>query len=87
MGRRPGPVIPGDPPLDILWRGSLLPLDCTAVLPNSGAASRPSGSKLPRHSSFVGSGVFFRCLQSLNPLMLGMQPNQMLHQPSPLFAR
>ncbi|MVV47818.1 hypothetical protein EJA72_06085 [Pseudomonas sp. PB120] len=36
-----------------LWRGSLLPLDCAAVL-FLGAASRPSGTvrrsdKLPRH--------------------------------------
>ncbi|RQO51479.1 hypothetical protein DBR46_20385 [Pseudomonas sp. KBW05] len=35
-----------------LWRGSLLPLDCAAVpafQAKSGAATRPSGSKLPRH--------------------------------------
>ncbi|PLR63112.1 hypothetical protein QCBJ_12160 [Pseudomonas sp. QC2] len=33
-----------------LWRGSLLPLACVAG-PSFGAASRPSGSKLPRHKS------------------------------------
>ncbi|PPK39583.1 hypothetical protein CD175_08860 [Pseudomonas laurylsulfatiphila] len=33
-----------------LWRGSLLPLGCEAS-PFLGAASRPSGSKLPRHKS------------------------------------
>jgi hypothetical protein len=49
-----------------LWRGSLLPLGCEAVatgggvvpdaqhLAGFGPASRPSGSKLPRH----GLGVF-----------------------------
>ncbi len=52
-----------------LWRGSLLPLGCAAAperltrfcLNNRdsfiGGASRPSGSKLPRHtSSFTGDG-------------------------------
>ncbi|QBQ08756.1 hypothetical protein DCC84_02875 [Pseudomonas sp. SXM-1] len=46
----------------LLWRGSLLPLGCGAAPISSprsirksskqvsGAASRPSGSKLPRHS-------------------------------------
>ncbi|TLG88180.1 hypothetical protein FEM54_27500 [Pseudomonas edaphica] len=45
----------------LLWRGSLLPLDCAAVakpanefgLENcgawDGAAAQPNGSKLPRH--------------------------------------
>ncbi|MBD0705030.1 hypothetical protein CF597_18690 [Pseudomonas sp. PSB1] len=58
-----------------LWRGSLLPLDCAAV-PFFGAASRPSGSKLPRHGFGVrepitppifSSGVpesHWRCLRS-----------------------
>ncbi|KAA0984462.1 hypothetical protein FQ192_27790 [Pseudomonas sp. ANT_J12] len=40
-----------------MWRGSLLPLGCAAVanpdnsvrLKSEGAASQPSGSKLPRH--------------------------------------
>ncbi|QDH68548.1 hypothetical protein FKZ69_11185 [Pseudomonas azotoformans] len=49
-----------------LWRGSLLPLGCAAA-PTSpiatclnergegiGAASLPSGSKLPRHRVFTG---------------------------------
>nr|POA14539.1 hypothetical protein C1892_10440 [Pseudomonas sp. MPBD7-1] len=51
-------------PVEPLWRGSLLPLGCTAApkhstqlalhtrLCGSGAASRPSGSKLPRHRKF-----------------------------------
>ncbi|AXA58002.1 hypothetical protein CEQ51_27790 [Pseudomonas thivervalensis] len=46
---------------ELLWRGSLLPLGCAAVAKPAdaicledrvnpfGAASRPSGSKLPRH--------------------------------------
>jgi len=50
---------------DHLWRGSLLPLDCAAIVKSdtsisltlriewSGAASQPSGSKLPRHKSTV----------------------------------
>ncbi|AVX89939.1 hypothetical protein PkP19E3_17205 [Pseudomonas koreensis] len=36
-----------------LWRGSLLPLGCAAVanrVASIGAASQPSGSKLPRHT-------------------------------------
>ena len=41
----PGPC--GNEPL---WRGGLPPLDCAAV-PFFGAASRPNGSKLPRHKS------------------------------------
>ena len=41
-----------------LWRGSLLPLECEALASNFmstgfGAASQPSGSKLPRHSGDV----------------------------------
>ncbi|KAB0498543.1 hypothetical protein F7R06_24840 [Pseudomonas moorei] len=50
-----------------MWRGSLLPLDCAAVvnLVNVmclnkcgvwvGAASQPSGSKLPRHKKPLSS--------------------------------
>ncbi|KAB0505664.1 hypothetical protein F7R06_11330 [Pseudomonas moorei] len=56
----------------ILWRGSLLPLGCAAVVsPESavflmdriagfGAASRPSGSKLPRHRSPLTQNVTYR---------------------------
>ncbi|OPG74056.1 hypothetical protein B1219_03000 [Pseudomonas ogarae] len=37
-----------------LWRGSLLPLGCEAVVAfKDGAAARPSGSKLPRHRSWI----------------------------------
>ncbi|TLG92434.1 hypothetical protein FEM54_08600 [Pseudomonas edaphica] len=48
--------------MGVMWRGSLLPLGCAAALmPITaifvkghnrliGAASQPSGSKLPRHS-------------------------------------
>ncbi|RBL68356.1 hypothetical protein C3E98_027100 [Pseudomonas sp. MWU13-2625] len=33
-----------------MWRGSLLPLGCAAVVnPRCRAASQPGGSKLPRH--------------------------------------
>jgi len=42
----PGPVENQTPPL---WRGSLLALECEALTAFFGAASRPSGSKLPRH--------------------------------------
>ena len=39
------------------WRGSLLPLDCAAG-PVFRAASRPSGSKLPRHrDQFAADGI------------------------------
>ncbi|TPG77646.1 hypothetical protein EAH78_15365 [Pseudomonas arsenicoxydans] len=50
-----------------LWRGSLLPLDCEAVakpaetdylkecMSGFGAASLPSGCKLPRHSRLVAA--------------------------------
>ncbi|AXP05159.1 hypothetical protein DZG01_20150 [Pseudomonas fluorescens] len=47
-----------------MWRGSLLPLGRVAVvrfetaLPLIGAASQPSGSKLPRHKST--SSHYFR---------------------------
>jgi len=41
-----------------LWRGSLLPLECEALAGNFmstgfGAASQPSGSKLPCHNGCV----------------------------------
>ncbi|AUO26079.1 hypothetical protein C1X89_14625 [Pseudomonas sp. GP01-A8] len=48
------------PDNDPLWRGSLLPLGCAAVVKSApalfqeeciGTASRSSGSKLPRHKS------------------------------------
>ena len=32
------------------WRGSLLPLECAAL--TRGAATQPSGSKLPRHNNY-----------------------------------
>ncbi|TLG94261.1 hypothetical protein FEM54_00160 [Pseudomonas edaphica] len=34
----------------LLWRGSLLPLDCAAVPQHFASASHSSGSKLPRHN-------------------------------------
>ncbi|PMY45166.1 hypothetical protein C1X69_29825 [Pseudomonas sp. FW305-67] len=43
--------------LRILWRGSLLPLECVALTKTGngcqifGAATQPSVSKLPRHKS------------------------------------
>ncbi|RDS90705.1 hypothetical protein DL347_11670 [Pseudomonas fluorescens] len=36
----------------MLWRGSLLPLDCVAVA-SFGGASHPSASKLARHNKLA----------------------------------
>jgi cobaltochelatase CobN len=56
LNAEPGPC--GSEPL---WRGSLLPLDCVAV-PFFGAASRPNGSKLPRHNGSHRVRVCCLCL-------------------------
>ncbi|MVV47213.1 hypothetical protein EJA72_02950 [Pseudomonas sp. PB120] len=63
--------------MSFLWRGSLLPLGCAAVVTPVNAAylinriaafratSRPSGSKLPRH---VNPGMHIHDQGALGPL-------------------
>ena len=53
-----------------LWRGSLLPLECTA-LANFGAASQPSGSKLPRHKVRARSALVMLSLVALSACTVG----------------
>ncbi|OPA84511.1 hypothetical protein BFW87_28835 [Pseudomonas fluorescens] len=65
-----------------LWRGSLLPLGCAAAPPpastvrlihreaDRGAASRPSGSKLPRHRFFA------RLIDRVSRMARGLYPRR-----------
>ncbi|PPK39710.1 hypothetical protein CD175_09510 [Pseudomonas laurylsulfatiphila] len=61
-----------------LWRGSLLPLGCAADAV-FGGATRPSGSKLPRHKDQQCLKVSIRNRSLHGPGAAGRHSTQTLH--------